>query len=73
MYTRDDLLEELNGCDNLPVLLGKDAEGNGYNFARGVDIAWVTADLETLYDSLEEADDDGYPEEDLTQVLLVYP
>ena len=68
----NEMMQELEEYGDLPVLMAKDAEGNGYNFARGLDVAWVTRDLESLYDSLEEAEEDGYEEEDLTQVALVF-
>lgn len=69
----NEMMQELEQYGSLPVLMMKDQEGNGYEFARGLDVAWVTRDLESLYDTLEEAEDDGYEEEELIEVALVYP
>lgn len=52
----NEMMQELEQYGTLPVLMMKDQEGNGYEFARGLDVAWVTRDLESLYYSLEEAE-----------------
>lgn len=57
----------------LPLVLQSDGEGNGYEYARGVAEAYVTADLESTFDTLEEAKECGYAKKDLKRVLIIYP
>lgn len=58
---------------DLPVLLQADDEGNSYTYAEGVGTCYVTDDLQTTFDNLAEAEEYGLYEEDLTQVLVIYP
>lgn len=58
---------------NLPVILQADAEGNGYDYARGIDFIYVTRDLQHTFDSLDEAGAEDYEEDDLIKALVIYP
>ncbi|MEG9624953.1 hypothetical protein [Pseudomonas guariconensis] len=44
----NEMMQELEQYGTLPVLMMKDQEDNGYEFARGLDVAWVIRDLESL-------------------------
>lgn len=69
----NELLDELEQFGGVPLLMGIDQEGNGYNNVRGIDMVWATKDFDGVYDTLEEAEEDGYDEDDLTMVGLIYP
>lgn len=69
----NELLDELEQFGDVPLLMGIDQEGNGYNHLRGIDMVWATKDLDGVYDTLKEAEEDGYDEDDLMQVGLLYP
>lgn len=52
------------------ILLQKDQEGNGYNFARGIDFTFVNEDLETTVDTFEETQEYS---ETFTPTFVIYP
>lgn len=58
---------------DLPVVIQSDPEGNDYIHARDVAVCFITEDMQQTFDDLAEAEDYGLYEDDLTQVLLVYP
>lgn len=57
----------------LPVLLQADSEGNSYDFASDAVICYATKDLQQTFNDLTEAEEYGLYEDDLTQVLVIYP
>lgn len=69
----NELLDELEQFGGVPLLMAEDPEGNGYRHVSGIDMVWATKDLDGVYDSLDEAEESGYVEEDLMLVGLIYP
>lgn len=67
------LVDEAIHGGNMAVLLQGDAEGNGYEDARGATVAWLERDNGTVYGSLSEAEEYGYERSDLMQVIVIYP
>ena len=67
------IVNEAIHSGNLTVLLQGDAEGNRFEDARGVGIAWLERGDGTIFGTLAEAEEYGYKERDLTKVMIIYP
>ena len=69
-----ELIKELDSIlkdkGDVSVISSVDAEGNGYNEVRGVDFIYHGDDC--VFDSLKEADENGFGFEDLIPRALVY-
>lgn len=69
-----ELIKELDSIlkdkGDVSVISSVDAEGNGYNEVRGVDFIYHGDDY--VFDSLKEADENGFGFEDLIPRALVY-
>lgn len=69
-----ELIEQLqliqNGKGDVTVISSVDSEGNGYNEVLGVDFIYHADDY--VFDTISEAEDNGYDFEDTIPRALVY-
>lgn len=61
---------------NVQIICAKDAEGNGYNFVRGVDFVYADPnggyEIEYVYDSIEEYQEDNDPDQQPSKLALLF-
>lgn len=61
---------------DVKIICAKDAEGNGYNFVRGVDFVYADPDedyeIGYIYDSIEEYEEDNDSDQRPSKLALLF-
>lgn len=69
------LLAHVDMYGDFDVIAAEDQEGNGFNDVRGLDVVVRIKNAgrdDGVYDTFDEAIDDGYEEDELDQKFLVF-
>lgn len=73
----DDMIENLQKIrakyGNLPILQQADSEGNSYDWTAGVDVGFVTDDLDYCYSTMDDVEGDDREGSDVTVCAVIWP